>query len=312
MRRSGLLGVALAVPPGLPASLNQQLLFVDRLGIVGLDDVAENEDSWPRTWPYSPEYITRLRDAGVAINLRNSLSSTLLADPEAGPVLEAAAVATKRAAEYLEGYSGHVPHDQVEEFFRRLNLSRREGLISRSYVARALAIQARREHGVDAVSLLPVVDEQLSGTIARDEALRITIEALPVPSDRVPPLEIIRFREDSDNAARLLALRVWASRAARGGITAAELHEELAAALESYGGALRQLERNYEHRKAEIVVTAAPDFINTSLGGALLTAAASLFKISAVKSRIFEDERALPGREVSYIIAAERRFGGGA
>jgi hypothetical protein len=159
------MGVALAVPPGLPASINQRLLFVDQLGIVGLDEVEDSDDGARRTWPHPPEYVTRLRDAGVAIALRKSLNPDLLSDPEAGPVLEAAAEATKRAEDHLARYSGHVPEHEVDEFFRRLNLSRREGVISRSYVARAFAIQARLERGVDAVSLLPIIDEQRTGPL---------------------------------------------------------------------------------------------------------------------------------------------------
>jgi hypothetical protein len=246
----------------------------------------------------------------VAIPLKRSLSATLLNDPDAGPALEAAAAATKKAKDYLEGYSGHVPEEQVQEFFAKLNLSREQGVISRSYVARAFAIAARHETGIDAVSLLPVVQERRTGAVARDEALRITIESLPVPSDNVPPLEIIKFRQDSRNRERLLALRRWASRAARGGLTAVEMREELEALLLEYRNALRDLERRYEERRIGMFFTTLPSVLHELLSGAYLRAGSSLFTLAGVKAQFFEDERALPGREVSYIIAADQRFSG--
>jgi Family of unknown function (DUF6236) len=310
MSNAELMGVALAIPPGLPPALHQQLLFVDKLGLVGLDDVDATQDSLSRTWPYNPEYVTRLRDAGVAVPLKRSLSATLLNDPDAGPALEAAAVATKKAQEYLEGYSGHVPQEKVEEFFEKLHLSRQQWMVSRSHVARAFAIAAQHETGIDSVSLLPIVQGRQAGAIARDEALRITIESLPVPSDNVPPLEIIKFRQDSRNRERLLALRRWASRVARGGATAVEMREELEALLLEYKNALRDLERRYEERKVAMFFTTLPSVLHQLLSGAYLQAGDSLFTFAGVKAQFFKDERSLPGREVSYIVAADQRFGG--
>lgn len=307
MIRKELIGVALAIPPGLPPNLNQQLLFVEKLGIVGLDEIADDFDSAVRTWPHRPSHIIRLRDAGVAIPLPKSLSASLLLHAEAGPALEAAAAATERAQALLSEFSGHVPQERVEEFFQKLNESHREANISRSYVARAMAVAARLNTGVDTVSLLPIVDER-SGAVSRDEALRITIDALPVPSDRIPPIEVIKFREDPDNRLRLLELRAWANAMARGQYTAAEMRDELAVRLERYAVSLRQLERNYEYRKFTVVFTAIPSVLRQLLGGDVAKAGESLFEIASVRTRLLQEERELPGHELSYIVAADRRF----
>lgn len=312
MIRKDLVGVVLAVHPGLPADLRQQFLFVDRIGVVGLENVTESEQGALATWPHDPALILRLADAGVVFPVPNRLHARLLVeDDEAGPELQGAIDATRRSEEHELEMKVQIVSEDGRAFLRSLNESRDEIEQSRSFLPRAHAAVLRSD-GIDAVSLLPTPAAHRSAAVARDAALRIIITALPVPSTNVPLLEIVNFRRDPDNLERLLAIRAWASRIARSQLTAHEMVEELEHVLSEYTRALQLLEKRHDFGTLELTLTTVPELVANLLTLNFTEAAKRLFELRNPKLKLLEDERNVPGREVSYVVAAHRRFGGGA
>ncbi len=299
--------MAIASGPGLPASLKQQFLFVDRIGVVDLDSVTEKHESLARTWPHNPFEILRLRDAGLLFPLKNSLHVDLLDDPEAGPALAAAAAATRKMDELMAQVPEEPAAGELWQALTTFQMSIDQAVISRSYVARAYAVATRRNLHLDAVSLLPIRDEQTSPA-SRDEAIRIVIRALPTPSEHVPPLEIIRFREDPENHQRLLALRAWASDIARGKLSPFEIEERLVSDLATYERNLVALERKHSLSVVELVLSSTAEVIANLKRFNFGSAVKALFSIDVSKATFLKEELQLPGRAVSYVQTAQRQF----
>lgn len=300
-------GVAFAIGPGLPPSLKQQLLLVDRVGAVELNKVDLSLDGLTRTWPHEPSEIIALRDQGVLFDIDNSLPANLLSHEEAGPALQAALAATRKSQELSEKIPRNVSWEEAREAFDMLHASQDQIMVSRSHLARAIAVHLRETQDLDAVSLLPVGD---SGTLAanRDAVFRIVLAQLPLPSDAVPFSEVIEFRQSSDIRERLHAIRVWANRLARERLSRFEIEEELAHLRAQYENSFRQLQRTAATGVLEILVPTllevAEHVGNLNFG----SAARALFSIGRERINLLKEERSLPGREISYIVKAEKQF----
>jgi hypothetical protein len=207
-------GVAFAIGPGLPPALKQQLLLVDRVGAVELDKIDVSMDGLTRTWPHEPADIVALRDQGVLFHIDNSLPADLLSHDEAGPALQAALEATRKSQEFSQQIPRNVSWDEAPAAFDLLHASTDQMMVSRSHLARAIAVHLRQTKDLDSVSLLPIIESGTTAT-SRDAVFRIVLAELPLPSETVPFHEVVEFRRTSDIRERLHGIRVWANRIAR-------------------------------------------------------------------------------------------------
>ena len=91
-----------------------------------------------------------------------------------------------------------------------------------------------------------------------------------------------------------------------------EMVEELEHVLSEYTRALQLLEKRHDFGTLELTLTTVPELVANLLTLKFTEAAKRLFELRNPKLKLLEDERNLTGREVSYVVAAHRRFGGGA
>lgn len=300
-------GVAFAIGPGLPPSLKQQLLLVDRVGAVNLDKVDVSLEGLTRTWPHEPADIVALRDEGILFHIDSSLPADLLAHQEAGPALQAALEATRKSDELSDQIPHHISWEDAPAAFELLHASRDQVMISRSHLARAIAVHLRQTRNVDAVSLLPI-EESRAVVASRDAVFRIVLAELPLPSDSVPFREIAEFRRSSDIRERLHGIRVWANKIARERLSGFEIEEEFAYLRAQYENSFRQLQQTTATGVLEILVPTLFEVIehvgNLNFG----SAARALFSIGRERMNLLKEERSLPGHEIGYVAKAKNHF----
>ena len=176
---------------------------------------------------------------------------------------------------------------------------------------REIALGLRADQGLDAVA---VGDERLIGIDSaadRSEVIRLTLKALPVPSDLTPWEEIEEFRSDPDSRLKHIRLKTWINKVGKQATPLHELEDEFMELLFEYEEFIR-----FHHIKTtkgivEVLVTTpaevAEDVVKMKWG----KIAKAPFEIAKQRAALYEAERAAPGREVAYIFKARRQFGGG-
>lgn len=176
---------------------------------------------------------------------------------------------------------------------------------------REVALRLRADHDLDAVA---VGDERLIGidsSADRSEVIRVTLKALPVPSDLTPWEEIEEFRRDPDSRLKHLRLKAWINKVGKQNTPLHELEDELMQLLFEYEEFIRFHNIKTTKGIVEVLVTTpaeiAEDVVKMKWG----KIAKAPFEIAKQQAALYDAERAAPGREVAYIFKARRHFGGG-
>ena len=159
---------------------------------------------------------------------------------------------------------------------------------------RFLAIGLRNFHNMDAHVLVPAelspfeVDDDRPN---KQDVLKITIAALPLPDKDASWQQIVEYRNDSNFFSRFIDLRNWIKETARGELTFAEVEENLGAVLKRF----RKLMDSYQLKTVtagfEAFVTTNPDALHNlfSFQGSTTLIGASC-SVEQRKVALFENE----------------------
>lgn len=79
----------------------------------------------------------------------------------------------------------------------------------------------------DAYPILPADICLPEDTSAKNEVIRIVLNALPVPDEQTSWEQIIEYRDDPDSQSKFLDLRNWMTEIARNELTPNEAEEKL-------------------------------------------------------------------------------------
>lgn len=136
-------------------------------------------------------------------------------------------------------------------------------------------------------------------------ALQVTLKGIPLPAENMPWEDFLQFRSDSENSARLRALRLWLQK--RG--TALEneriMQEELEALLHDYRTYMNIQKIKYGDGLISTLVTTTAEVIAHSASLNFGLALKSILDIRKQNIALTEAELKAPGREVSYIARAQ-------
>lgn len=174
---------------------------------------------------------------------------------------------------------------------------------------RKTAQQLRKAQGLDAVAV--ATNDAAIGVddvADRTAVIRITLGALPSPSETTPWESVLDFRRDPETIGKHLRLKGWINRIAKGELRSHELEDELEQMLVEYEQYMRYHEIVSTKGVVEALVTTsaeiAEDLVKVKWG----KLAKAPFDIARQGMSLFDIERQAPGREVAYILRARNQF----
>lgn len=132
-------------------------------------------------------------------------------------------------------------------------------------------------------------------------AVQITLKNVPLPPENIPWDDLIQFRKEEENIAKLRALRLWLQQRAVSNQPPEIVQEELEHLLYEY-----QKYMNIQHKKfglgfVSALISSTPEIIANICGLNFGAAMKPLFDIKGRHIALEEGEFSAPGREVSYI-----------
>lgn len=145
----------------------------------------------------------------------------------------------------------------------------------------------------------------LSDAGQRLNTLEVTINNIPLPPENIPWDDLIQFRNEEENIAKLRALRLWLKDRASTGRTPREIQEELEHLLYEYRRYMEIQHKKFSQGALSSLISATPEIVanvaSLNFGAAIKT----IFDIKGRHLNLSEAEIAAPGREVSYIAKSE-------
>lgn len=143
----------------------------------------------------------------------------------------------------------------------------------------------------------------------RSDVLRLMIERLPVPDESTPWEDILNFRRDPDTSRKLLAIREWTREVATQGRDIAAVEDKLDYLLEEYRAHIKLHKLKYSAGALETIITTTAEVAESLVKFKWKALAETLFSIRKRRIALLEAEACAPGREVSYIIHTQSKFG---
>ena len=137
-------------------------------------------------------------------------------------------------------------------------------------------------------------------------ALEITIKNIPIPPENIPWDDLIQFRREEENVAKLRALRLWLQRRAVSKQTPREIQEELEHLLYEYQKYMELQHKKFSQGVISTLISSAPEIVADIASLNFGNAIKSLFDIKGRHIELSEAELTAPGREVSYIFKAKQ------
>lgn len=145
----------------------------------------------------------------------------------------------------------------------------------------------------------------LASASAGPPCLEIAIHKVPLPPEGIPWESLVQFRKDSENIARLRALRVWLQKRASDASTSPQvIEDELETQLHEYRRYMELQHRKYGEGVLSTIIVSCIDVVrhvtHLNFGLALRT----LLDVRERNIALAEAEMKAPGHEVSYIVRA--------
>jgi hypothetical protein len=171
---------------------------------------------------------------------------------------------------------------------------------------------------MDAYPILPEFALELEKVSSRNnkgEVIEIVLNSLPTPDDATPWERIIEFRNDSDSQRKFLSLKNWINEVARMELKSNEVKDKLEALTSDYQNHMRIHKIKTKLSAVKTIVLAEAGFIAggwlTGMGalpGIVGMVVTPLFTIKQRQVMLLEEEQKAPGKEVAYILKANKYF----
>ncbi|MEW6363142.1 MAG: hypothetical protein AB1714_00735 [Acidobacteriota bacterium] len=177
---------------------------------------------------------------------------------------------------------------------------------------RQLALHLRETRQFDAVAAGRENQVSIDAPADRGDVVRITLNALPTPSDLTPWEAIAEFRRDPDSILKHMRLKDWINKVAKLSVPIHELEDELLHLQYEYEEFMKSHRIKSTKGIVEVLVTTAAEIAEDLVKMKWGKMAKAPFEVVRQRAALYEAERQAPGREVAYILKARQRFGGSA
>jgi hypothetical protein len=173
-------------------------------------------------------------------------------------------------------------------------------------LTRFVAIELRNLHQMDAHPIVPAEFssfEQDDEHPNKQDVLKITVAALPLPDKDVSWEQILEYRNDLNSLNRFLDLRNWINETARGEFSFSEVQQRL-------GSVLKRFRKQMEFHRFKTVTAAFEAFVTTnsdnlfSFHGSTSLIGASC-SVEQRQLALFKNESPAEGGVIAYVLDAE-------
>lgn len=213
-----------------------------------------------------------------------------------------------KAIHHKDGSVDLIPGRQIseQETENILDLSREIG----SLITRFTCIGLSLDRNIRAFSLweIPKKVHIKDIPVTNSDIVSLVFNKFPVPDELTPWENIIEFRRNQENRSRLTLLRNWTNKITRQAGNINEAEEELEALLYQYQQSLDVYEIKYSHGILETLITTTAEWLEMIAKLQIGKMAKTLFNLRRRNVDLLEAETKAPGREISYILGAQRTF----
>ncbi len=143
---------------------------------------------------------------------------------------------------------------------------------------------------------------------ARSDVIRLTLTAMPTPSETTPWEAIFDFRRDPDSIRKHLRLRAWIDRVGRVSKPLYELETEFLELMFEYEEFLRVHKLRVTKGTMEVLVTTTAELAENIVKMKWGKVAKAPFEWARNRHALYDAEQKTPGREVAYIVKAQQYF----
>jgi hypothetical protein len=302
---------------GVPdtAFIKQEALMFDRIAVVDYSHIAPmlRESSCPAMYDYYDD-LDWLLEQGI-----------IFEPEEISPTKE-----LKEDTEYQECmklFDKHLKEvNKLPELIKNGIKGREEEVASAGYSffllnyysVRRMTILLRAIKHMDAYPIfaLPCGCSPFEPTEAsKNEAVEISLKALPVPDYATPWEQIIEYRSDPDSKLKFTRLRNWMSKTAKTNNKANEIEEEFETLINEYTQHIKTHKIKTRLDTLKTVVVAEIGLFTggwlTGVGvlpGLVGMIATPLYSIRQRQIELTAEELKAPGKEVAYIVEATESF----
>ena len=285
----------------------RELLYFDQVALLDMDRglQAIHDSGMPRYYSYA-ERLEWLVGEGLLI--RQEVPSTLEGDLARDAAERALEAARHREAALREAAVQRVVGDE-DEFYRLHASAIRSEFDEAGFAVRAVALELTSSGKVDAIPLvrpnaLTTTSGDASNARTDTNAVRIVINALPMPDAGLPWEELLAFRAEPETRAHLLGLRRWTRRIAREGLSGPAIAEEIEHQIHEYQHYMTLQRIKYSRGAMEVVLSFAAEVIEDAAKFRLKQLVGSVFSLQRRHVDLLEAEQRAPGREVAYLVHA--------
>jgi hypothetical protein len=173
---------------------------------------------------------------------------------------------------------------------------------------RELALHLRESMGIDAVAVGHENQVSVDAPATRGDVIRLSLKALPTPSETTPWEAVAEFRRDPDSKRKYLRLKSWINKVGRVNTPLHELENEFLELMFEYEEFLRMHQLRVTKGAMEILVTTTAEVAEDLVKMKWSKVAKAPFEWSRNKIALYDAEQDAPGREVAYIIKAIHHF----
>ena len=142
-----------------------------------------------------------------------------------------------------------------------------------------------------------------------NRAIEIVLNQLPQPDELTPWEAILEWRDDEEAQVRFRRLKRWMSNIGADDKKSEDLEDELRYLIDEYGAYMRLHQIKANTGLIRTVVVHGAQFAENILKLRLGVAAEQLLSIRERRIALLEAEQKAPGREIAYLVEAQRRFG---
>lgn len=304
-----------------------ELLFFDRVAVVGLEEAIKNNRRGLYARPDIADQMEWLAEEGLIFDPPGLRYDFFNEQANCGDASLAATfgLLARDLRESAVPFSTTISQSEgemltVQSFSRsdgdKLMRAGRLDWARAFLITRLVAAQMRADLGIDAVSsgaTPDLVKALRAGIVTPSDDMHgvahIVLRQLPVPDEDATSMEsILEFRKDPDARNQLLALRLWMRAAARAVTSSAELQERITYFLSEYERYLRIHRLKTKPGFLETAITTTAEMIENLAKLKLGESAKLLFRIKHSRLALLEAEAKAPGREVAYVASARTHF----
>ena len=129
---------------------------------------------------------------------------------------------------------------------------------------------------------------------------------MSIPDDTVPWVDILTFRSEAVSQQQQRALRLWIADVANGKLRFGEASDKIGYLKDEYRAHMKGAGIKIGSATLKTYVVAAAELLESALKLKLKNLAELPFRLIELKANLMEAERKAPGRELAYVVRAEK------